>query len=79
MKNKQHKKGLGLFVSFLEFTGILFAGFCLCNTMAVTIDCIFEGFDPFWERVADLPFLLYLGFSFVVSTALTIVIQRKAR
>ena len=40
MKNEKHKKRLGLFVLFLEFFGTLFVGFCLCNVIAVTIDCI---------------------------------------
>ena len=38
MKNEKHKKWLGLFVLFLEFFGILFVGFCICNAMTVAID-----------------------------------------
>ncbi len=79
MKTKKHKKGLGLFILFLEFWGILFAGFCLCNAIAVTIDCVIDGFNSFWERILNLPFLLYLGFSFVISIVFTIVIQSKTR
>lgn len=79
MKTKKHKKRLAPFVLFLEFFGILFAGFCLCSAIAVAIDCIFEGFASFGERILDLPFLLYLGFSFVISIVLTIVIQSKTR
>ena len=77
MKNEKHKKWLGLFVLFLEFFGILFVGFCICNAMAVAIDCMFEGFGSFWGRILDLPFLLYLCFSFVISIVLTIVMQNK--
>ena len=40
MKNEKHKKWLGLFVLFLEFFGILFVGFCICNAMAVAIVCL---------------------------------------
>ena len=82
MKNKKHKNaknGLGLFVLFLEFLGIIFIGFCLCNIMAVTINCIFDGFDSFLERIMDLPFLLYLIFSFVISAVLAIFLQRKTK
>ena len=79
MKNEKHKKRLGLFVLFLEFFGILFVGFCICNAMAVAIDCMFEGFGSFWGRILDLPFLLYLCFSFVISIVLTIVMQNKTR
>ena len=79
MKSNKPKKNLGAFVLFLEFLGILFVGFCLCNAIAVTIDCIFDGFNLFWERIMDLPFLLYLGFSFVISIVLVIVIQSKTK
>ena len=82
MKNKKHKNAknvFGLFVLFLEFFGILFVGFCLCNVIAVTIDCVFDGFNSFLEKIMDLPFLLYLGFSFVISIVLTIVMQNKTR
>ena len=82
MKNKKHKNaknGLGLFVLFLEFFGIMFFGFCLCNIIAVTINCIFDGFYSFWGRVMDLPLLLYLIFSFVISAVLVIIIQRKTK
>ena len=79
MKNKKHKKKLGLFVLFLEFFGTIFIGFCLCNTIAITIDCLFDGFNSFWERIMDLPFILYLGFSFIFSIVSTIFIYRKTR
>ena len=79
MKRKSCKNGLGLFVLFIEFLAITFAGFCLCNVIAITIDCVFDGFDSFWERIMNLPFLLYLGFSFVISIVLTIPIYRKTK
>ena len=82
MKNKKHKNaknGLGIFVLFLEFFGIIFGGFCLCNIIAITINCIFDGFYSFLGRVMDLPLLLYLIFSFVISTVLVIIIQRKTK
>lgn len=79
MKNKKHKNRLELFVLFLEFLGILFIEFCLCTAIEITIDCIFDGFNSFWERIMNLPLILYLGFSFVISTVLTILIYRKTR
>ena len=79
MKNEKHKKRFGLFVLFLEFFGILIVGFCLCNVIAVTIDCVFDGFNSFLEKIMDLPFLLYLGFSFVISIVLTVVMQSKTK
>ena len=82
MKNKKHKNAknvLGLFVLFLEFLGIIFVGFCLCNIIAITINCIFDGFYSFWGRVMGLPFLLYLIFSIVISAVLAIIIQQKTK
>jgi len=66
-------------ISFLVLLIILFMGFCLCNTIVITIDCLFEDFDHFGARILDLPFLLYLFFSLALSTILTIVIQRKTK
>ena len=79
MKNEKHKKRLGLFVLFLEIFGILFVGFCICNAMAVAIDCLFEGFGSFWGRILDLPFLLYLAFSFVISIASAIKLRENVK
>ena len=85
MKTKKHKNAknaknvFGLFVLFLEFSGILFVGFCLCNIIAITINCIFDGFYYFLGRVTDLPFLLYLIFSIVISAVLAIIIQQKTK
>ena len=73
------KKNFGALILFFEFFGVTFAGFCLCNAMAIAIDCIFDGFDYFGARILDLPFLLYLFFSLVISAALTIFIVRKTR
>lgn len=79
MKSKRFKNGLELFALFIEFFAIILIGFCLCNAIAITIDCIFDGFNSFWERIMNLPFILYLGFSFVISIVLTIFIYRKTR
>lgn len=85
MKTKNHKRRkkqnarLGLFALFLEFWGTLFIGICLACVAAVTIDCIFEGFNSYLERIINLPFLLYLLFSFAFSTVLTIVIKSRTR
>ena len=82
MKNKKHKNaknGLWLFVLLLEFFGIIFVGFCLCNIIAITINCIFDGFYSFLGRVMDLPLLSYLISSFVISAVLVIIIQRTTK
>lgn len=57
----------------------MFVGFCLVNTIAIAIDCAFNGFGYFVERFLDLPFLLYLCFSLVISIILIIVIKRKTK
>ncbi len=79
MKTKKHKKALGVFGLFLIYFGVLFAGFCLCNAIAVVIDCIFDGFDSFWESIMNLPFLLYLCLSLVISAVLAIALHPKTR
>ena len=79
MKSKRYKTGTRLFILFLEFLVILFAGFCLCNAIVIIIDCIFDGFNSFWERIMDLPFILYLGLSFIISIVSTTLIYRKTR
>ena len=79
MKTKKYKKRLGLFILFLELLGIVFAGFCFCNAITVTINCMVDGSNSFWGRIMDLPFLLYLVFSCIISIALTIIIQSKTK
>ncbi len=75
MKNKKHKKGLELLILFLGFFGIIFVGFCLCNAIAVIIDCLFNGFNCFGARMLDLPFLLYLCLSLALSAILTVFVK----
>ncbi len=76
-KNDQTRKNN--FVLFLQFFGVLFVGFCLCNIFAVAIDCIFNGFDAFFARVINLPYLLYLILSLILSAVWIFIIRRKLK
>ena len=66
-------------VLFLQFVGVLFAGFCLCNICDIAISCIFNGFDLFLTRVIDLPYLLYLIFSLICSAVWILIIRRMLK
>lgn len=79
MKSGKEKKNFHIFLLFLEFFGVIFAGFCACNAIVITLDCIFDGFDCFWTRVIHLPFLLYLCLSLGISLIVTFLIHRKTR
>lgn len=79
MKAKKRKKRFGLFALFLALFGTLFVGICLSNIMAVTIYCARDGFNPFCEKIMDLPFLVYLCISFVISTAWTIFMKVRTK
>ena len=78
MKNKKHNKS-DFFSLFLMFCGILFSGLSLCNICAITIDCIFNGFDSFLARIGSLPYLFYLIFSLILSLILAFIIHKKAK
>ena len=64
---------------FLRFAGILFVGFCLANTFGILINCCFDGFDLFVKQLAELPYLMYLAFSLILSFALALVIYIKTK
>ena len=64
---------------FLQFLGVIFAGFCICNVLGVAIHCIFNGFDDFFFKIAELPFLLYLLFSLIISLILSLIIREKTK
>ena len=74
--NKKRENELGL---FLQFFGVLFVGFCLCNICGVAIGCMFNGFDVFLTRVIDLPYLLYLTLSLIISAVLILIIRNKIK
>ena len=62
---------------FLEIFLIAFACFVVCNAMAILFDCFSVGFSSFWERVLDLPYLLYAGFSLFASALILFLICKK--
>ena len=76
---KHVKKRKNNLVLFLQFFGVLFVGFCLCNICSVAIGCIFNGFDVFLTRVIDLPYLLYLILSLIISAVWILIIRNKLK
>lgn len=66
-------------ILFLKSILIVFAGFVLCNICALTIDCVFDGFDSFFERVWDLPYIMYACFSAAISIIFTITVANKRK
>ena len=79
MKKLKNNKKDGIFILFLQIFGTLFVGFSLCNVFAVIIDCLFNGFDCFLLRVCELPYLLYLVFSLIISSVLFLIIYKKTK
>lgn len=69
----------GLYIFYLQTFLITFAGFVLSNICAVAIKAIGCGFDSFLDRLADLPYLLYLVFSLIISAILTLVLRSRTR
>ena len=66
-------------VLFLQFFVVLLVGFCLCNICGIAISCIFNGFDLFLTRVVDLPYLLYLILSLILSAVWVFIIRRMLK
>ena len=66
-------------ILFLKSFSIIVAGFILCNICAVTIDCLFDGFDCFLKRILDLPYLLYACFSVGISVTFTTITVNKTK
>lgn len=79
MKRKNAENKFRLYILFLEYFFISFIGFCLCNVLSITIDCIFNGFAFWSSRILDLPFLFYLCASLVMSIVFIVVIKRRTR
>ncbi|MBE6548009.1 MAG: hypothetical protein E7667_03920 [Ruminococcaceae bacterium] len=74
-REKSNKKRENKLVLFLQFFGVLFVGFSLCNICGVAIGCIFNGFDVFLTRVIDLPYLLYLILSLIISAVWILILR----
>ena len=81
MKRSKSKKQMRfsflslLILSFL----VLFIGFVSVNVLAVIINCLFNGFKNFISILHDLPYLLYLLFSLVLSMAFALITIRKTK
>lgn len=66
-------------ILFLESFLVIFVAFILSNLCAVTIDCLFDGFDYFLKRLSDLPYLLYACFSVGISAIFTSITVNKTK
>ena len=79
MKKANKNQKMGLLSLVLQFLGVLFVGFCVCNVFGIVIRCIFNGFDDFLLKIIDLPYLLYLLFSLIISLILVFIIRQKTK
>ena len=66
-------------VLFLKSFSVIFAGFILCNICAVTIDCLFDGFDCFLKRILDLSYVMYACFSVGISVIFATTVANKSK
>ena len=78
-KEKKDKKAKNSIVLFLQFFAVLFVGFYLCNICGAAISCIFNGSDAFFTRIINLPHLLYLILSLILSAVLIFIIRGKLK
>ena len=67
-----------IFLFLISFL-VLFFGFILTNASAIAINCLFDGFDSFFSKVLNLPFIVYAVFSFILSTVFVIFIHSKTK
>ena len=80
MKKKNNSKTReNNIVLFLQFFIVLLFGFCLCNVCRIAISCIFNGFDLFLTQVMDLPYVLYLVLSVILSAVWIFIIRSKLK
>ena len=80
MKKKNNRKTReNNIVLFLQFFIVLLFGFCLCNVCRIAIGCIFNGFDLFLTQVIDLPYVLYLILSVILSAIWIFIIRSKLK
>ena len=81
MKKKNQNRSI-IFQAILLFIAvfiIIFIGFVICNIFAIAIDCIFNGFDNFTIKLFELPYLLYILFSLIISFIFTVFIEKKSK
>ena len=81
MKQKKSKKQrkIGLFYLFICSFLVTFLGFVIIYVGAVTINCLFNGFDGFISKLCDLPYLLYLLLSLILSIVFILRINRATK
>ena len=79
MKKANKSTKMGLLSLFFQFLAVLFMGFCMCSVLGIVVRCILNGFDDFLLRIIDLPYLLYLLFSLIISFILIFIIRQKAK
>ena len=79
MKKRNKNTKTGLLFLFLQILVVLFIGFVFVSVLGTVIRCIFNGFDDFLLKIIDLPYLLYLFFSPIISLILIFVIRQKAK
>ena len=70
MKNGNKNRKMGTLFLFFKFFVVVFVGFCICSVFGIVIHCIFNGFGDFLLKIIDLPYLLYLLFSLIISLIL---------
>lgn len=79
-KRRKQQRNKAAFISLVVLIFlVLFVGFVLCNVFAVIINCLFEGFGSFLFKLCELPYLVYLLISFVLSLALALIIGNKTK
>ena len=68
-----------LVIFFLKSFAIIFTGFCLANILRVIITCLFSGDTLSVNQIIDLPYLLYLIFSLIISAIFAIILHIKSK
>ena len=71
----RNNKMLGRAVFFASIVVILFVGIVLSNCFAVVIDGLFGGFENVLLQIREMPYLLYLAISLVLSAVLTLILS----
>ena len=77
-KSKKQMRSGFLSLLILSFL-VLFIVFVSANVLAVIINCLFNGFENFISILHDLPYLLYLLFSLVLSMVFVLITIRKTK
>lgn len=78
-KKKNHKKAANPIFLFIYTFVVVFVGLTLSNIFAVTINCLYKGFDNFLIKLFQLPYLLYLVFSLIFAIIFTLIIIKKRK